>query len=73
MKYRIRNTRTGELENEYSAVLTQSGDIAWWDESQGWNDATYGEDTQENYQVEYCIKGEWVDADSVEDYCSRLL
>lgn len=42
LKYQILNLKTNEIENREQEiyVVTQDGNIAAWDESQGWS--TYG-------------------------------
>ena len=38
MKYTIFNKETNEYESPRDCVLTQLGEVAFWDESQGWNE-----------------------------------
>lgn len=48
MKYRIINKETGKEEPGHGCIVTQDGNVAWWNESQGWE----LDENQELYDVE---------------------
>ena len=40
MKYRVYNTKSEKFEDPENCIVTQEGKVAFWDESQGWNEYT---------------------------------
>ncbi len=39
MKYRVYNTVSKKFEDPENCIVTQEGEVVFWDEGQGWSDS----------------------------------
>lgn len=37
MRYKVFDKIVNGIINDYRIIVTQNGEVAWWDESQGWS------------------------------------